>query len=122
MIVAGFPSVTGGSGGGGGGGSGLVASAAPASLAKLGTTSSLTTNSTTVTASGGTAPYSYSKSADGSVTVGTPDLAFPHIFNFTKTGLAVGQVFTATGTCLVTDAALNTATVDIPLTFERTGA
>lgn len=131
MIVAGFPSTSGGSGGGSGGGGGLTAACTPSSRTKIGTTASLTTANVVASGSGGTAPYTYAwtfsngsstiqyggSSAD-TVTANSPASATT---NFTAEDMASGRVVLLTATVTVADAASATATANCDVRFERTG-
>ena len=104
----------------GGGGSGLSAIASPGSATGAVTNSSLftvvTSNSVTVTATGGTAPYTYAWTRVSGDSAPTPS-------SYTAAGVywsaSVGrdQERTATWRCTVTDAALDTATVDVGVTL-----
>ena len=104
----------------GGGGGGLSATASPGSATGAVTNSSLftvvTSNSVTVTATGGTAPYTYAWTRVSGDSAPTPS-------SYTAAGVywsaSVGrdQERTATWRCTVTDAALDTATVDVGVTL-----
>lgn len=76
-------------------------------------------NSTTITPSGGTAPYTYawtvvSYNAGVSPTVNLPTAATTA---FTQTSMGPGDYFVAVFRCTVTDAALNTVDVDVNGSF-----
>lgn len=84
----------------------MTAAAAPSTVSgfTLGT-GLATTGNTTVTPTGGTAPYSYAWSLisyDNSTppTAGSPTAATT---NFTQTNIGIGQDFSATWRCTVTD-------------------
>lgn len=97
------------------------ASASPTSLYKSTLTSSATTSSTTVTPSGGTAPYTYSwaKVSGDTVTITSPTAAST---TFSKTGMVAGDTFSGTYRCTVTDSTGGTpltATADVTVTIEN---
>jgi hypothetical protein len=96
----------------------MTASASPTSLYQSTTFASGTTSSTTVTPSGGTAPYTYAWAllTGDTLTVNSPTAATT---TFTATGLTSGQSKSATYRCTVTDSAALTATVDVSITVER---
>ncbi|MDW8258601.1 MAG: phage tail protein [Gammaproteobacteria bacterium] len=98
---------------------GFRATASPTSVGKVGTTSSLTSNATTVTPVNGTSPYTYSwspVSGDTAITTNSPTSATT---TFTRTGLAVDETVQAVRRCTVTDSTSATATVDVTVTFTR---
>lgn len=97
----------------------LSASASPSLVSAAAQSSSLSTNATTVSPSGGRAPYSYawtliSSSGGTSPVALNPSLATT---NFRKTGAAQGELYTATFRCTVTDDANQTATTNVSATF-----
>ena len=101
--------------------SAFTASASPTSLYKSTLTSSATTSSTTVTPSGGTAPYTYSwaKVSGDTVTITSPTAATT---TFSKSGMGVGDTFSGTYRCTVTDSTSGTpltATADVTVTIEN---
>lgn len=89
----------------------LTVSVAPGSVSGATSgTGTATTDPATATPSGGTAPYTYawsvlSYSAGVAPTADSPGLATS---NFTQTGIAPGEVCSATFRCTVTDANGNT--------------
>jgi len=99
----------------------LAASAVPTSLAKSASTASITTDSCAVTATGGTAPYTYAWTRLSGSTDIAADSASAATTTFTGTSLASGSTYTATFRCTVTDNAAATATVDVPVTITRGG-
>lgn len=98
----------------------LSASASPSTVYGNGFgTGTAPSNSTTVTPSGGTAPYTYSwvllmYSSATPPTVSGPTSA---VTTFVQTALAPGDYQTATFQCTVTDSATNTTTVDVDAVF-----
>lgn len=98
-------------------------SASPDHSHRFGTgNGSATSNAVVITATGGTAPYSYAWTiityTNGtSPTVGSPASATT---TFTQTNLAAGDVDTATFRCTVTDSASNSTTVDVDASFVDT--
>lgn len=99
----------------------MTASASPTTLYKGVTTSSGTTSSTTVTPSGGTAPYTYSWAllSGDSMTINSPTAATT---SFTKGGLGPGDWYSGTFRCTVTDSTGGTpltATADVTVTIEN---
>lgn len=97
------------------GASTLSASASPDLVSASGTSGSMTTDTTVVTASNGTAPYTYAWTLidhDGPVppTATAPTSASSE---FTQTSIGPGAAYSSTWRCTVTDAASNTATADI---------
>jgi hypothetical protein len=110
----------GGTGGGGGGGTGgggtLSLSASPSSLYTTSFSSSMTSDPCTITPSGGLAPYTYA----WTMIAGTAGITSPTFATttFTKTTSGIANV---TARCTVTDSLHVTASVDVPMTFERQG-
>lgn len=102
--------------------SALSASASPSELSGLNSNfpdpGPATTQSTTVTPSGGVAPFTYSwaliSSADGTPAADNPSFATT---TFTQS-LGVGQTNIATFRCTVTDSLGATATADVTANFE----
>ncbi len=97
----------------------MFLTASPASLAKFGTTSTLTTDSTTATPTGGVAPYTYAWAKVSGATL-TVTASTSATTAFQATGLAVGEARDATYRCTVTDSTAATATADVLITIERT--
>jgi hypothetical protein len=91
----------------------------PASLAKFGTTSTLTTDTTTATPTGGVGPYTYAWTNVSGATL-TVTASTSATTAFQATGLAVGEARDATYRCTVTDSTAATATADVLITIERT--
>jgi hypothetical protein len=91
----------------------------PASLAKFGTTSTLTTDTTTATPTGGVGPYTYAWTKVSGATL-TVTASTSATTAFQATGLAVGEARDATYRCTVTDSTAATATADVLITIERT--
>jgi hypothetical protein len=99
----------------------MLASASPATLYKTGDSGTITSNSTTVTPSGGTSPYSYSWTKQGgdTLTVTSPTAATT---TFSTSGLSEGEFAAATYRCTVTDSTTPTAltaTADVSITLEN---
>ena len=99
----------------------LSAAVAPTSLAISSSTTPMTTGSSTVTASGGQAPYHYAwtfawtSHTDGaSYSIGSASSATT---NFTASGMSAGNTDTGTATCTVTDALGQTASVHVGVSF-----
>lgn len=102
----------------------VTLAASPASVSGLAFaadfgSSPVTTAATTLTPTGGTAPYTYAyaittEPSYGLVTIDSPSAATT---TFTHNGVGAGEVLTATATATVTDALAQTATTTIALTF-----
>lgn len=97
----------------------LGASANPTSIDKTDTTASITTASTTVTATGGTTPYTYSWSRISGSTSISANSASSATTTFTGSSLASGSTYQATFRCTVTDGASATKTVDVSISITR---
>lgn len=102
------------------GASSLSASASPSIVhgTSMGS-GTVSTNNTTVTPTGGTAPYTYAWTVieyDNGV---SPTIAGPTsaTTGFTQTSVGPGEFYSATFRCTVTDAATNTATADVQAGF-----
>jgi hypothetical protein len=100
----------------------MTASASPTTLSKTGSDATLTTASTTVTASGGTTPYTYSWAfvSGDSFTITSPSAATT---TFSAT-LNEDEFVSGIYRCTVTDSTGGTpltATADVPVTITRTG-
>lgn len=98
----------------------LSASVSPATLTKVGTASSLSTASTTVTPSQGTPGYTYAwtwLSGGSGVTINSPTAAST---TFSATGLALEETRGGVARCTVTDSASATVTKDVSVTINRT--
>lgn len=98
----------------------LSAYATPTIASSTGSGASQTTNSVTVNPSGGTPGYSYlwTWQAGGSgITITSSTSAST---TFSATGLTEPSTRTGTARCTITDAALNTFTVDVSVTITRT--
>lgn len=95
----------------------MAASASPETVygSTLGT-GTATTNSTTVTPSGGTPPYTYAwtllsrDNLSADPTANSPTAATT---TFTQTSIGIGESYSATWRCTVTDDDANTATADV---------
>jgi hypothetical protein len=103
---------------------GMSASASPSSLYTLSTDEDITSDSTTVTASGGTSPYTYAwtKVSGDTLTVNSSTSATT---SFTGTTIPQWGFKTALYRCTVTDSTGGTpltATVDVDITLERQGS
>lgn len=97
----------------------LGASALPSSIEKTATSASITTASTTVTASGGTPPYTYGwvrQSGSASLNV---DSAAAATTTFTGSSLASGTTYAAVFRCTVTDNVAATKIVDVSVSVTR---
>lgn len=93
----------------------LEASASPDLVSAYGTAGSMTTDTTIVTPTGGTGPYTYAWtliSYDAGVppTATSPATASTE---FTQTGIGPADAFSAVWSCTVTDANLNTAAANV---------
>ena len=114
MIVAGFPPTT----GGGGGGGGLIVVVTPSSVSASGDSNSpetMVTGAATASASGGTAPYTYSwaKVGGGTYTIDSPSASST---TFSKVSLAPGT-FNYAARCTVTDSASGSGSDTVGITF-----
>jgi len=101
----------------------LTASVSPGAVNTQTTNSTATSASVTVTASGGTPPYTYAwtrVSGASTITANSPTAATT---TFSCTGLDPSEVNEAVFRCTVTDSAGSpgTATVDVSVRFERLG-
>lgn len=101
----------------------LTASVSPGSLDTETVNSSATSASVTVTASGGTPPYTYAWTRVSGASTITANSATAATTTFSCTGLDPSEVNEAVFRCTVTDSAgsPNTATVDVSVRFERLG-
>lgn len=104
----------------------MTATASPASVtgfAALAGSATITTNSTTVTPSGGSAPYTYAW-AKNSGTGGTWSIASAtsDTTKFTCSGVAGDTDYTAIFRCTITDATGGTATVDVQADVSNLGS
>lgn len=99
----------------------LVASSNPSSLSKIDSGASITTDSTTVTATGGTAPYTYSWARTSGSALISANSAAAATTSFTGTTLASGTTYEAVFTCTVTDNVAATATTTVTVALTRTG-
>ena len=97
----------------------LGASAVPTSIEKTDTTASITTASTTVTASGGTSPYTYAWTRNSGSTAISANSASAATTTFTGSSLASGTTYSAVFRCTVTDNAAATKTVDVNVSITR---
>jgi hypothetical protein len=97
----------------------LAASVAPSSRTKTDTSATIVTDSVTVTATGGTAPYTYAwtRIAGSALIAATSTTAATT--TFTGTTLVSGTTYDATFRCTVTDAAAATKTVDVVVSITR---
>lgn len=93
------------------------------SVSASASTESITTGNITATASGGTAPYTYSwarRSGDSSITATKPNSATSA---FQRTGCIAGTSYTARWRCTATDANGNSnESSNLTITIERTGS
>lgn len=99
--------------------SALGATASPTSISKTDPAASITTASTTVTAFGGTTPYTYAWTRNSGSTSISANSASAATTTFTGTSLVSGSTYTAVFRCTVTDNAAATTTVDVPVTIVR---
>lgn len=97
----------------------LGASALPSSIEKTATSASITTASTTVTASGGTPPYTYAWVRQSGSTSLNVDSAAAATTTFTGSSLASGTIYAAVFRCTVTDNVAATKTVDVSVSVTR---
>lgn len=104
----------------------LTAEAAPTFISAISSgTGTATTDATTVTPSGGTAPYTYAwtevshSSVSAAPTIDSPTAATT---TFTQTSLGYGESEIATFRCTVTDSLSATTTVDVNATFVDVGS
>lgn len=98
----------------------LSASVNPGSASSSGGAASQTTNSVTVTPSGGTSPYTYAwtwASGGASITTTSPTAATT---TFSATGLTSGETRSGQARCTVTDNVSATATIDVSVSITRT--
>lgn len=99
----------------------LTASSSPSSLSKTDSGASITSASTTVTATGGTTPYTYSWARTSGSNLISADSAAAATTTFTGTTLASGTTYEALFTCTVTDNVAATATTTVTVSLTRTG-
>jgi len=97
----------------------LTATVAPSSVSKTDTGTSITTASVTVTAAGGTAPYTYSWVRTSGSTSITATSSTAATTTFTGSSLASGSTYSAVFTCTVTDAAAATKTAVVSVEITR---
>jgi hypothetical protein len=97
----------------------LAASVAPSSITKTDTTATIVTASATVTATGGTTPYTFAWTRIAGSTLIAATSTTAAITTFTGTTLVNGTTYEATFRCTVTDAAAATATVDVVVSITR---
>jgi hypothetical protein len=100
----------------------ILVTRSPATLSMVDSTATVTTGNTTVTASGGVTPYSYSwaRLAGGDNIVATAPSA--RITAFSGSSMAVNESRAATFRCTVTDSNGMTATCDVGVTVQRVAA
>lgn len=95
----------------------MTVAASPTEVIGTDTGSTVTSQSATVTPTGGGAPYTYAWVRNtGSATINSPTSATT---TFTETGLAVSELRTSTFTCTVTDASGQTATANVTAFIDR---
>jgi hypothetical protein len=97
----------------------LGAAAAPSAISKTDSTSSITTVSTTVTPTGGTAPYTYAWTRISGSTLITANSASSATTTFTGTPLVNNTTYDAVFRCTVTDNVAATKTVDVSVSIRR---
>jgi hypothetical protein len=99
----------------------LAASSDPSSLSKTDSGASITSANTTVTATGGTTPYTYSWVRTSGSALISANSASAATTSFTGTTLASGTTYEALFTCTVTDNVAATATATVTVSLTRTG-
>jgi len=99
----------------------LAASSNPSSLSKTDSGASITSANTTVTATGGTTPYTYSWVRTSGSSLISANSASAATTSFTGTTLASGTTYEALFTCTVTDNVAATATATVTVSLTRTG-
>jgi hypothetical protein len=101
--------------------SALTVSASPSNIVKTDTGASITTASTTVTAVGGTTPYTYAWTRIAGSTSISADSPAAATTTFTGSSLVSGTTYDATFRCTVTDSAGTPAvkTVDVTVRIVR---
>jgi len=99
----------------------LAASSDPSSLSKTDSGASITSANTTVTATGGTSPYTYSWARTSGSALISANSASAATTSFTGTTLASGTTYEALFTCTVTDNVAATATTTVTVSLTRTG-
>jgi len=97
----------------------LTATVAPSSVSKTDTGTTIVTASVTVTAAGGTAPYTYSWVRTSGSTSITATSSTAATTTFTGSSLASGSTYSAVFTCTVTDAAAATKTAVVSVEITR---
>ncbi len=97
----------------------LLATVNPSSVSKTDPAASITTAGVTVTATGGTSPYTYAWTRQSGSTNIAADSASAATTTFTGTSLVSGTTYNAVFRCTVTDNAAATATVDVSVTIVR---
>jgi hypothetical protein len=97
----------------------LTATVAPSSVSKTDTGTTIVTASVTVTAAGGTAPYTYSWVRTSGSTLITATSSTAATTTFTGSSLASGSTYSAVFTCTVTDAAAATKTAVVSVEITR---
>lgn len=104
------------------GGGALAASATPASVGGSSlTTGSISSGATTVSASGGTGPYTHAWTLISHDNLTPPTVNFPTAAttNFTQSNIGYNEAFTAVFRDTVTDAVAATATVDVAVSWSH---
>ena len=97
----------------------LLATVSPSSASKTDPAASITTAGVTVTATGGTSPYTYAWTRQSGSASISADSASAASTTFTGTSLVSGTTYNAVFRCTVTDNAAATATVDVSVTIVR---